>query len=128
MRVFRQWRNLKLRKWFGTAYEDRDPGPGDLAGFCAACPQSEINLREDWESDIDGYEIIFMRFNSTKNASRYKYSRDLVLDGNFSADQTKMKRPDDDVHLTNGDGFMVRESSYQDHIRTAQEVKQVRTT
>lgn len=36
-----------------------------------------------------------------------------------------MKRPQDDVHLTNGDGFMVTESLYQDHLKAAVEIKQV---
>ena len=56
---------------------------------------------------------------------RYKYSRDVCLDGNFSADQKKMKRPDDDVHLTDGDGFLVKESLYQEHLKAAVEIKQV---
>ena len=56
---------------------------------------------------------------------RYKYSRDICLDGNFSADQKKMKKPEDDVHLTDGDGFLVNESLYQEHLKAAVEIKQV---
>lgn len=66
-----------------------------------------------------------MRYDA-QHARRYKYSRDICLDGNFSADQTRMKRPQDDVHLTNGDGFMVTESLYQEHLKAAVEIKQVR--
>lgn len=55
MRVFRQWRNLKLRKWFGFAYRNEDPGPGELAAFCAACPQPGVNLKDGWEQDAEMY-------------------------------------------------------------------------
>lgn len=51
MRVFRQWRNLKLRKWFGFAYREDEPAPGELAMFCVACPQDGINLKPGWQSD-----------------------------------------------------------------------------
>ncbi|KAF7970570.1 hypothetical protein HWV62_23675 [Athelia sp. TMB] len=111
MRALRQWRNMELRKRAGFAYIDTEPGPGELVEFCSACPQDGFNLRENWQDDPE----------------EYKYSRDICLDGNFSADQTKMKCPDDDVHLTNGDGFMVTESLYQAHLKAAVEVKQKRT-
>lgn len=53
MRVYRQWRNLKLRKWFGFGYKADPPGPGDLAIFCVACPQEGFNLAPGWEEDPD---------------------------------------------------------------------------
>lgn len=39
-----------------------------------------------------------------------------------------MKCPKDDVHLTNGEGFMVTESLYQEQLKAAVEIKQVRST
>lgn len=39
-----------------------------------------------------------------------------------------MKRPDDDVHLTDGDGFMVQEGPFQAHLKVAKEIKQVPVT
>ena len=48
-RVSRQWRNLKLRKWFGFGHRPEVPGPGQMALFCAACPQPDINLPADWK-------------------------------------------------------------------------------
>lgn len=36
-----------------------------------------------------------------------------------------MKRPEDDVHLTDGDGFMVQEGPFQAHLKVAVEIKQV---
>jgi hypothetical protein len=52
LRTSRLWRNMKYRKWHGFGHEpDRSPGPGELAIFCAACPQPGVNLPEGWEND-----------------------------------------------------------------------------
>jgi hypothetical protein len=54
MRVSRQWRDLVVRKRFGYAHATDDlPGDGDLALFCASCPQPGINLQEGWQEDPD---------------------------------------------------------------------------
>lgn len=47
------------------------------------------------------------------------------MDGNFKADHMKMKRSDDDVKLTDGEGYFVAEASYQQHLETAKGVKEV---
>ena len=49
-RVARQWRNLKYRKWFWLL-GDLNAKRGEMALFCAACPQPGINLEPDWEAD-----------------------------------------------------------------------------
>src|SRR5882724_13503973 len=50
--VSQQWQNLKALKMFGFGHgQSRDPGPGDLALFCPACPQPGIDLPEGWEYD-----------------------------------------------------------------------------
>lgn len=49
-RVSRQWRNLKLRKWFGFGHTSEQPGRGQMALFCPACPQPGVNLPPDWEA------------------------------------------------------------------------------
>ena len=126
LRALRQWRNVELRKRAGFAYIDAEPGPGELVEFCSACPQDGFNLRENWQDDPEECVILTPTALALTGFLRYKYSRDICLDGNFSADQTKMKCPDDDVHLTNGDGFMVTESLYQAHLKAAVEIKQVR--
>src|SRR5882672_9737161 len=52
LRVSRQWRNLQALKRFGFGHgQSCDPGPGDLALFCPACPQPGINLPEGWENN-----------------------------------------------------------------------------
>jgi hypothetical protein len=48
-RVSRQWRNLKLRKWFGFSHRMETPGRGQMALFCAACPQTGVNLPANWQ-------------------------------------------------------------------------------
>jgi len=48
-RVSRQWRNLKLRKWFGFGHRTETPSRGQMALFCAACPQTAVNLPSDWQ-------------------------------------------------------------------------------
>lgn len=56
---------------------------------------------------------------------RLKYTRTAVFDGNFSADQLRPKRPEDNVHLTNGSGFMVTPAKYKAHLKVAIEIKEV---
>lgn len=57
MRVSRQWRNLKLRKWSGFGHEGRVPQSGEMAIFCPTCPQPDINLPEDWINDPGLYVV-----------------------------------------------------------------------
>ena len=52
-RLTRQWRQLKKRKWHGMPYDPRPRGPGEMAIFCAACPQPGINLKPQWIDDKD---------------------------------------------------------------------------
>ena len=52
MRVSRMWRDLIAQIDSGLGHEtDKDPQPGDLAIFCPACPQPDINLPQGWEDD-----------------------------------------------------------------------------
>jgi len=56
---------------------------------------------------------------------RWKYSRVYVYDGNFHAEHMRMRRPDLDVALTNGEGYMVETTSYSQHLKVSVEHKQV---
>jgi hypothetical protein len=52
-RMSRLWRWMKKLKWAGMAHRPDftiDPKPGELANFCAACPQPGINLPDDWST------------------------------------------------------------------------------
>ena len=49
MRVSRTWRDLSNRKRAGFGHDAlNDPGKGELAVFCPACPQPGINLPKNW--------------------------------------------------------------------------------
>ncbi|KAI0347143.1 hypothetical protein BDW22DRAFT_1322010, partial [Trametopsis cervina] len=106
LRVIRQWRHLKTRRQSGVSHEGyRSDVKGQMALFCPACPQPNINLPPDWQSDAD----------------RWKYRIQLVMDGNFAAEHQRMKNPEDDVWLADGDGFFVGRGRFQEHCRTAVE-------
>ena len=53
LRVSRQWRNLKLRKWNGYGLDRGDVAEGGLAVSCPACPRPGVNLLPGWEQDKD---------------------------------------------------------------------------
>ena len=54
-RATRQWRNLKLRKWFGFGHQQLPPTRGSMAVFCAACPQPGVNLPADHDTRYISY-------------------------------------------------------------------------
>jgi hypothetical protein len=51
----------------------------------------------------------------------------MVIDGNFKAEHLKMRNPDDDVALTDGDLYMVRSDDYERHLAHAKDTYLVRT-
>jgi hypothetical protein len=55
-------------------------------------------------------------------------TRGYVLDGNFSAEHLRMKNPEDEVILTDGTAFFVKELEYKNHLKLALESKQVSRT
>ncbi|KAH9916158.1 uncharacterized protein B0H18DRAFT_1124455 [Fomitopsis serialis] len=84
LRVSREWALLQAKKQFGYGPQWRGaPGNGDLAHFCPACPQPGVNIPADWEVDD----------------RKYLYARGYVMDGNFHAEQMKMRKPENDEHL-----------------------------
>ncbi|KAH9912329.1 uncharacterized protein B0H18DRAFT_828051, partial [Fomitopsis serialis] len=111
LRVSREWALLQAKKQFGYGPQWREaPGNGDLAHFCPACPQPGVNIPEDWEVDD----------------RKYLYARGYVMDGNFHAEQMKMRKPENDVPLMPGKMFMVHPGPYEEHLRVAKDVKMVR--
>jgi hypothetical protein len=113
MRVTRQWRDLKYRKWHGFAHTpDKEPGKGALALCCPTCPQPEVNIPNTWKED----------------PRRWLYTRSITMDGNFSADHIKMRNPGDDVNLADGTAFMVQDKDYRAHLRIAKEIREVTIT
>ncbi|KAI6011836.1 hypothetical protein EDC04DRAFT_2609704 [Pisolithus marmoratus] len=98
LQVAWKWCLLKLLKWSG--YQDNTNGStkGDLALFCVACPQPGINL------------------SATANLDDWRYTRTVVMDGNFKVEHMHEQRPDDQVWLMDGCGFMVTNLRYQEYI------------
>ncbi|KAI6007908.1 hypothetical protein EDC04DRAFT_2907519 [Pisolithus marmoratus] len=109
MRVSQLWRDLKHRKWFGFGHDmEQDPGDGGLALFCPACPQPGVNLPADWKVCYDRDTIM----------------RQYVIDGNFTAQHMKMNKPELDVALSDGKGYMVAEVPYQSHLKQSLDSKE----
>lgn len=62
LRCVRQWMWIKARKWSGSAHDDpqgTNIRPGGLVPFCPTCPQPEVNLPPEWESDTELYVLPF---------------------------------------------------------------------
>ncbi|KAI6159316.1 hypothetical protein EDD17DRAFT_1486824 [Pisolithus thermaeus] len=109
MRVAWLWRDLKHRKWFGFGHDaGEDPGDGGLALFCPACPQPGLNLPADWKVQYDRDTIM----------------RQYVIDGNFTAQHMKVKKPQLHVALSDGKGYMVSEGPYQSHLQQSLDSKE----
>ena len=107
MRVSRQMRKLQNSKHFGAVY-NKSSTPGSLTIFCPSCPQPGINLPPDW-----------------MNLPNWVTRRTITVDGNFHADHIKMRRPDLDIALTNGQGFMVEDKQYMEYLSVAKEPRLV---
>ena|ERR1700679_392650 len=98
-------KKLEVSKRFGVLYNPNSP-LGGLSLFCPCCPQPDINLPHDW-----------------KDLPNWVTRRTITVDGNFHADHIKMRRPDLDIKLTNGLGYMVEEDQYQEYLSVAKEPK-----
>ncbi|KAI0738383.1 hypothetical protein C8Q80DRAFT_1262908 [Daedaleopsis nitida] len=108
LRVSRQWRVQKMHKRAGFAHHNNSPGPGDLALRCPACPHPGINIPDNWKDDPE----------------QWKYSRAVVLDGNFSARHRPMKNPEEDVRLADGLAFTVGQVGFRTHLNTGKEFRE----
>lgn len=53
LRALRQWRDIRARQRAGVPFEPEDSEIplGGLGLFCAACPQPDVNLPQDWMAD-----------------------------------------------------------------------------
>lgn len=89
-RLSRMWRNLRLRQEHGFGHIATEPGAGQLAHFCPACPQPGINLPDNWKNDPD----------------EYVHGLPLTSDGNYKSEHLRQVRPQDDVPLAPGHSFM----------------------
>jgi hypothetical protein len=103
-------RKLQNLKRFGGVYEDMSSTAGSMTIFCPSCPQPGINLPPNWTKFPD-----------------WVTRRTVTVDGNFHADHIKMRRPDLDIGLTNGQGYMVEESRFMEYLSVVKEPTFVRT-
>jgi hypothetical protein len=118
----REWRDLLLRKHFGFGHDlDSKPGNGQLALFCPACPQPGINLPAPRSDDPKYVANISFDYSPTHILCRWLYRRNIVVDGNFSLEHMKMKRPGQDVFLNDGCGYLVESKRYKRHLKSSTE-------
>ncbi|EFI26753.1 hypothetical protein CC1G_15677 [Coprinopsis cinerea okayama7 len=110
LRCSREWRRLKELKRHGFSHLGRAPEEGEMALYCAACPQPDVNLPADWRDDPE----------------QWKYYVTLVADGNFSLVHRKQKG-DEDVWLKRGEGYLVERTRYAKHIKSTNEKKEAPT-
>ena len=122
------WRDLIARVNSGFGHETKEEDkPGSLAIFCPACPQPGVNLPKGWDQDPKRYFVTISSGWKMLIVFRWLYTRSIVIDGNFSAEHLKMRRPEQDVALSPGGRYMVEPARYEAHLRTGKEVKQVCT-
>ena len=97
-------RKLQNSKKFGAVYKEKSSTPGSETIFCPSCPQPGINLPDDW-----------------MNLPHWVTRRTITVDGNFHADHIKMRRPDLDITLSNGQGYIAEEKRYGEYLRVVKE-------
>ena len=56
---------------------------------------------------------------------RWKYMQTVIMDGNFKSEHLMMRNPEDDVCLSDGEGFMVRSGPYKEYLGVVTEVREV---
>ncbi|KAI6167458.1 hypothetical protein EDD17DRAFT_1504569 [Pisolithus thermaeus] len=88
-----QWHLLKLLKWSGYQGNSNHSTKGDLALFCMACPQPGINL------------------SPQDNLDDWRYTRTVVMDGNFKAEHMREQRPDNQLPLHISQNLAVHQKS-----------------
>lgn len=47
------------------------------------------------------------------------------MDGNFAAEHQRMKYPEEDVWMSDGNGYFVGRKDYQEHLKTGKETNEV---
>ncbi|KAG2004567.1 hypothetical protein CC2G_003113 [Coprinopsis cinerea AmutBmut pab1-1] len=105
LRAARQFRHLQELVRFGYTTREAASKPGSMALFCAACPQPDVNLEENWEQD----------------KKQWKFSMSFVADGNFVCVRQSKKGAGQDLFLKQGGGYFVESRAYKHHLASATE-------
>src|ERR1700677_3558941 len=106
----------------GVAHDQPDhPVQGGLVLFCPACPQMDINIpsETEWKTDNRQARTSFFIASTTMTCHRLLFQPQLVADGNMKLVHLIMKRPEDDVSLSDGELFMVKRALYAEHLAHA---------
>ena len=100
---------------------------GGLALFCPACPQIGINTgpETEWKPEDQCVSKWCLSRLSSLIYFRLLYRPQIVADGNMKCVHLRMKCPDADVSLFDGELFMVTRGPYQMHIANAPETQMV---
>ncbi|KAK7680025.1 hypothetical protein QCA50_016971 [Cerrena zonata] len=101
--------NPSLRRRSGHPYVNPvgEIPAGQLGLFCAACPQPDINLLDDWKDDPE----------------KWKYMPTLLADDNFKQHHLAMKHDFDNVALNDGLAYMVAHKRFQAYMSEAPTAK-----
>jgi hypothetical protein len=89
---------------------------------------SQVTICQTIGSLTQDSMLLCQCFTSSMNTPvnpRWLYQCSFVVDGNFHGDHMKMRRPDDDVELADGLGFVVEDKPYRTHLSESKEIKQV---
>jgi hypothetical protein len=66
------------------------------------------------------YTVLYCEFTMTLDS--WMLDAKIVVDGNFKAENLVTKRLDQDVTLRDGEGYMVTDSPYREHLKVATEM------
>lgn len=94
---------------FGFAHSGEKPGEGELAWFCATCPQPDINYKRKERDD----------------PRHWVGHRSYVCDGCFTLVHQRSASGNNDVDLKAGEGHMVCSHKFDEYLKDAQEIPTV---
>ena len=122
-RMSRLWRWMKRLKWAGYPCNNtpvKEVKDGELAVFCAACPQPGINIPDNWKQDKARYVLYSLsKVTSIDYFKRWKYKRGFTGDGNFKADHVRQNNEVGDEWLSEGGGMIPKRQDYMAFLKTA---------
>jgi hypothetical protein len=87
--------------------------------------------RNQYPSRLGGPAIVCVHVSALQDLiplifyQSWLYRRSLVVDGNFSLEHMRMKKGENDVFLSDGEGYMVQSLPYQEHLTSSLETPQV---
>ena len=108
-RMTRQYLHMKELIEFGFAHNGKKPGDGELAWFCAACPQPDINYKRKEPND----------------PRHWVGSRSYVCDGCFTLVHQRSTSGNKDVDLKSGEGHMVCSHKFDEYLADSTELATV---